>query len=439
MLKKTNNSLWLLVSVISTAAVILFGVGIAFISSPPIKGASHAEEIRQKIEDRNSRIEQLEEEINKYENKIEEVQGRKSTLENKVEELQVSQRRLSTDINLTQEKINATNLLIQELTNEIAAHENEIEQHKQAIAEAIRKIDEVDSNSLVEKILAHDNLSDIWETLDTLEKFQIGLREKVTRLHALKQELDAKREKQDQRRKELVGLRSELEDKRAIIADQKAQQNQLLKQTKNKEDNYRSLLSEKRQRKKQFEQELQQFEAQLQTAVDEGRLPGKGSSVLTWPVRNVRITQHFGNTRFAQSGAYNGSGHNGIDFGVPVGTNVLSAASGRVVSTGNTDNACPGASYGKWVLLEHDNGLSTLYAHLSLVKVSSGQSVTSGQTVGYSGNTGYSTGPHLHFTVYASQGVNVDTLRSSACAGAVYTLPLAPHKAYQNPLDYLPQ
>ena len=87
-------------------------------------------------------------------------------------------------------------------------------------------------------------------------------------------------------------------------------------------------------------------------------------------------------------------------------------------------------------MVKHPNGLSTLYAHLSLQTVSIGEVVSSGQVIGYSGNTGYSTGPHLHFGVYATQGVEIKTFDSSKnCKGA--TVPLADLKAYLNPLSYL--
>jgi murein DD-endopeptidase MepM/ murein hydrolase activator NlpD len=87
-------------------------------------------------------------------------------------------------------------------------------------------------------------------------------------------------------------------------------------------------------------------------------------------------------------------------------------------------------------MVKHTNGLSTLYAHLSVIKVSPGQQVTTGETLGYSGNTGYSTGPHLHFTVYASQGVKIMSRKSAACGGT-YTMPIADLKAYLNPMSFL--
>mgnify|MGYP001573419713 FL=1 len=154
------------------------------------------------------------------------------------------------------------------------------------------------------------------------------------------------------------------------------------------------------------------------------------------------ITQYFGNTAFATANAqiYNGSGHNAIDMGVPTGTPVTAALSGTVMATGNTDTVPGCYSYGKWVVVKHANGLATLYAHLSSIGVSSGQVVTTGEVIGNSGMTGYATGPHLHFSVFASAGVQIMTLReyrgaTTPCANA--SMPVAPKDAYLNPMSYL--
>lgn len=86
--------------------------------------------------------------------------------------------------------------------------------------------------------------------------------------------------------------------------------------------------------------------------------------------------------------------HAGIDIADDIGTPVVAAMAGRVVSTNWQ------SGYGYTVVIEHSRGYETLYGHLSEFAVSSGQYVRAGQTVAYMGNTGYSTGPHLHFEVH---------------------------------------
>ncbi|MCR4306448.1 MAG: M23 family metallopeptidase, partial [Candidatus Yonathbacteria bacterium] len=226
-----------------------------------------------------------------------------------------------------------------------------------------------------------------------------------------------------------------------IADNSRSQKNQLLAQTKNKEANYQKALNEKLRLKEEFEKELLKFESELRIAIDPTSLPPAGAGILLWPLKDIFITQKFGNTDFAQSGAYSGKGHNGIDFRASVGTEVKAALSGVVEATGNTDQYPGCYSYGKWVLIKHNNGLSTLYAHFSLIKAVAGQQVSTGDVIGYSGNTGYSTGPHLHLTVYASQGVKITRLGDipgrpiTKCSGA--SIPIASLNAYLNPLDYL--
>lgn len=90
-------------------------------------------------------------------------------------------------------------------------------------------------------------------------------------------------------------------------------------------------------------------------------------------------------------------GHNGVDFGAPIGTSVF-AAIGGVVTLTRGGNAWNGG-YGNYIVIKHPNGVQTLYAHLDSILVNQGQSVTKGQNIGRSGNSGQSTGPHLHFEV----------------------------------------
>lgn len=95
--------------------------------------------------------------------------------------------------------------------------------------------------------------------------------------------------------------------------------------------------------------------------------------------------------------------HAGVDWSVPIGTPVQSAARGRVTVAG------PASEYGNAVYVDHGNGLQTRYAHLSDLLVKVGDVVTAGQRLALSGNTGHSTGPHLHFEV-RQDGSPVDPL-----------------------------
>ncbi len=115
---------------------------------------------------------------------------------------------------------------------------------------------------------------------------------------------------------------------------------------------------------------------------------------LIWPVSGP-VTSPFG-YRWGRL-------HAGIDIAVPVGTPIHAAASGTVALAGWVDG------YGNYTCIDHGGGLATCYAHQSSLAVSIGTHVTQGQVIGYSGNTGHSTGPHLHFEVRIN-GTPVDPL-----------------------------
>src|SRR5699024_2672952 len=125
---------------------------------------------------------------------------------------------------------------------------------------------------------------------------------------------------------------------------------------------------------------------------------GSGSGVTS----SGKFTHPVSNGVTSEYGQRWGKLHAGIDYGSPVGTSVKSAASGVVIST-HTEYDGTMNGYGNAILISHSiNGESytTLYAHLSSISVSAGQTVSGGQTIGASGNTGSSTGPHLHFEIH---------------------------------------
>ena len=397
---------------------------------------TYIKELQDKISERGNEIGELKEEIKKYEEDISELNREASTLTGTIKTLDATRKKLLADISVTENEIDATSFAIEKVEFEISKKEKEIGTNNRTMADIIRKLNEVEAQSLVEVVLSNDSLSEFWDDINSLQTFQETVRDNLKELESLRDELNVIKDKRESEKESLVVSKEELGDQKQIVEANKNEKSRVLKVTKNKESEFQKTLEEKRKLKEAFEAELEEFESQLKVAIDPSQLPAKGSGVLRWPLDSVRITQYFGDTDFAKSGAYKGKGHNGIDMGAAPGTKVKSAAGGVVTAVGDTDAVCPYASYGKWALIDHKNGLSTLYAHLSLTKVGKGQTLNRGDLVGYSGSTGYSTGPHLHFTVYATKGVQVSKLKSRVCGGT-YTIPLAPLNAYLNPINYL--
>ena len=401
--------------------------------------ASLVDDLQAQISSRNSTIASLEKEIAKYEAQVTLTSKQAATLKNLISTLNTTKKKLYAQIALTKNQIYATQLNIDKLGNQITTQKGVIEQNVEALGETMRRMNQADDKTILESILADTDISTVLNDVQILEQLQSQVKERIDTLQNLKNDLQNKQTATVKSKQSLVGFKEDLSSQQKAVVYNTQEKNKLLTQTKNDEATYQKILAQKKALKDAVEKELTDFESQLKIAIDPNSVPKVHTGVLSWPLSNIRITQYFGNTAFAQAHAavYNGMGHNGVDFAASIGTKVMAALSGTVAGTGDTDLVCPGGSYGRWVLVTHDNGLSTLYAHFSVISVSAGQKVSTGDTLGLSGATGYATGPHLHFTVYASQGVEIINRPSKACGGT-YRLPVATIAAYLNPLSYLP-
>ncbi len=397
--------------------------------------AETVDSLQLQIAETNAQKAAIEAEIEKYKEQLDEVGAEKATLSSKIKSLEITQKKLSADIALTQTKINSTNLTISELGNQISVTEQKINDNYAAIAKTIRDIHFNEGNSIIETLLAHESTGDLWNSIGALTQLQKSLKNKVYVLSDIKDTFETQKSTQEEKKEELIDLTEELGDRKEVVDVTKTQQNKVLAETKNKESEYKRILAEKEELRKKFEQEIFEYQNKIKFLLDPSKLPPSGSGVLSWPLENIFVTQHFGVT--GDSGRlYKSGSHSGVDFRAAVGTKLMSAASGTVVGVGDTDSQPGCYSYGKWILIEHGNGLSTLYAHLSVISVSKGQSVKVGEVIGYTGETGYSFGPHLHLAVFASEGVEVQRYVNSSYCKKV-DIPLANTKAYLDPLEYL--
>ncbi|MFA5131948.1 MAG: peptidoglycan DD-metalloendopeptidase family protein [Candidatus Paceibacterota bacterium] len=410
---------------------------------PVFSRAQTADQLQSNLNSLSSQIQSLDKEIKEFNSKINTTQGEAKTLKQALAGLELRRTALSKEIDRTKLRITEAQTHISTTVTEINVTTKRLTRTQSALAETLRSLVYQDTGmpAVMSVLAPGSHLSDALDIIKRGADVSHAINQKVDELSSVKQELNTQKETFESNKKTLESLNATLTDQKLLVDQTTKDKNSLLVQTKNKETEYQKLLADRKRKKGELEAEMLDVESKLKVIVDASKLPKYGKGVLQYPVANVIITQYFGNTPFASKNpqVYNGSGHNGIDFGVKVGTPILAAAAGTVVGTGNTDSACSGVSYGKWVLIRHTNGLTTLYAHLSVIQATSGQTVASGDKVGLSGNTGYSTGPHLHFTVYASDSVHISapTEYKSKVCGTYMIMPLAPKAGYLNPLSYL--
>ena len=410
--------------------ILVFSTAFILIPLFFVRGAL-IDDLQKKIQDRELEIKALEAEIAKYQGALDKQTGVSKSLNGEIKRLEGEIKKLNADITLTQYNINKTDLNIQKLSLEIIDKEKSIERDSNSLRELLRSINDNDELSVVEVLLSRLKISDFLGDIQSYESVGSDVRDQLILLQNDKKELLDERNTRENEEAKLKLLKQDLTGRKIAGVALGNSKKTLLKDSKNQETVYAKILRQREEKLALIQKEIQGIEDQLRLLIDPNSIPKKSSGVLSAPVANPFITQQFGFTDFALtygSDVYRGNGHNGIDFRAAIGTRVLVAADGVVKNIGDTDTVCPGGSYGKYIIIEHSNNLSTLYAHLSSISVVSGQKVARGEGIGYSGNTGYVTGPHVHLTVYAS---NTYRLAKTIHCG------LVPAGGYINPMDYL--
>jgi len=382
--------------------IIIFLILLATITLPIFTSAETTEEMRAQIAAKQAEIQQLEKQIAEYNAELKNKKNQESSLTKQIANMQLQIKKLEADIKLTQTKISATSLKIDELSSGIAAKNAEIEKQKQNLSETIRTINEYDEVSPFQMVLVSATFSSFLNLMQSAESLQAGIQTKLDQIQQLKTDLEnSKAEAQDQK-DQLEQLRGQLSGQNIVLNNQKGEKNDLLSQTKNQEKKYQQILTDLQKQQQQIQKDIYAIEDKLRLTIDPSSIPVYRSGVLAWPLQGA-INQRYGPT--SQTGfindAYNF--HNGIDIDANIGDPIKSAGDGVVKAIGNDGKY----AYGKWVAIDHQNGLITLYGHFSGYAVSVGQKVKAGQVIGYAGNTGFSTGPHLHFTVYAANTFSV--------------------------------
>ncbi len=401
--------------------------------------------LEQNIKNKNKELYNLTKEADRIRIEISKTSGEKASLKKELRLINQEQKSLENNISQTRNKIDILGSEIDKTEQDINKQNSTIIEQSKFLESILRRINQQETLSIFESFLSSRSLSFFLQKRDQYLNLQNPILEKTKKLREHKIILSKDKGKLEDKQGTLKIEKEKLNDQKNIVISQSEKKKKVLIQTKNKESIYQKNLKNTLAVIKGLNKEIRNFESKLKFILNKKSLPEKGSGILGWPLHHILITQRFGKTT-SSGRLYLSGSHSGMDFRAAVGTPVYAVADGIVKGAGNTDEACPRTSFGKWVFIEHsDIGLSTTYGHLSRFKVTNGQRVKKGDIIAYSGNTGHSTAPHLHVTVYATKGINgeqgvrVTNRKSNSCAGKSYYMPLAPTAAYLDPIDYMPK
>lgn len=364
---------------------------------------SHHDELQEKIEEKKAEVEQLNKQIEQTEGRIESLHGQAQTLQGAISQINKNIEQTTLGIRSSELNIEKLGLEIESLGYELQEVRAEVAQKQAQVANLLRTVQRRDKNTFLESILTSKSLAQGVAEINALTSLQDNVGAQVRELSETQDRLRETIVANDQNKSQLEVEVVNLASRKEILDDQREQKDVLLAQTRNQESQYQNLLTDLERQQQNLIDEISDIESQLSKNFDRSSVPSRTPGSLIWPVtlsgqRAGVLTQHYGETAYS-SRYYKGRPHNGTDIGAPTGTEVRAAANGTVA---HVDYNGLYYQYGRYIMIDHGNGLSTLYAHLSGSVVSVGQSVTQGALIGYVGNTGFSTGPHLHFGLYAT-------------------------------------
>lgn len=328
---------------------------------------------------------------------IDNVSDKLYEIQKSLEAAQGEYQAVTADLAATEEKIASTQA-------ELDENRARLKQREKVFTRRIRDIYMHGQLSYLDVVLGAKDFSDFSNRLELLRRVldaDISLisdiRQERAAIEAAQKELEVQRDRQ-------ARLRDEAAAKRDEIASHKDEQQAVLYQAQNDKATAEKAYAEYQQASQSLGDKLRQRaaeEAAAQAAPDVSDSGGSdsppagggGTGAMIWPVNGV-ITSPYGYRTHPIFGTtiY----HSGIDIGVDYGTPVHAADGGTVVEAGWI------SGYGYAVVIDHGNGLSTLYGHNQELAVSAGQAVSQGQVIAYAGSTGNSTGPHVHFEVRAN-------------------------------------
>lgn len=323
-----------------------------------------------------------------------ELKNQLSGLANDLSALQKQISLLDSQIEAQQDEIDAQEELLTELTQMIADKTIELEESERQQAEQyaqlrsrLRYMVEHGTTSSLSILLSSDSFSDFLNRYEIIR--QISLRDEN-----LFEQLKAIRDKVLTEKRELEDTKKEAEDTKAQMeankAELEAQMEAKRKQMesiqlaqKNVKDAYAAMIETEDELMAQYKKAAAEYAAQS-TYVG-------GTFMWPLPAGNNVVTCKYGMRTHPITGKR--KLHTGVDLRAATGTKVYAANKGTVTTSGYS------SAWGNYIIISHGGGITTLYAHLSKRSVSKDDKVKQGDIIGYSGNTGYSTAPHLHFEI----------------------------------------
>ena len=394
------------------AAVLIFSM------FPFSAEAASSSEIRNQINELKEEKKELQEQINK-------IRGQYKANEDEMVSLVEQKDIIDQEIALLHEQVNNINTQIMSFGLLIADKQKELDEARTMLAELnlknkerIQAMEEEGNLSYWEVLFKANSFSDLLDRLNMIQEIAASDKRRIAEMSQVAEKVATAQAELETEKADLEITRAELDVAQKELEEKRAEADAVLRQLIAKGEEFEAMLDESEQLQDELMAEIAQAEKELKAAEyqewlatyvppttypsDDTTPSGQAPSSSGWvcPVPYYTLTSPFGMRIHPIHGTR--KMHNGVDMAAAQGTPIYAAKSGKVTTT---SFQAGGAGY--YVSINHGDGFSSIYMHMTHYIVSPGQYVNAGQVIGYVGSTGGSTGPHLHFGIsYKGKYVN---------------------------------
>lgn len=381
------------------SAMLVFST--AFTAQAKSSTQSKLDKINEDIAEAEKELDSLEDQVADKKAYADTLMKKVDLLQDKLDALESNRDELQAQIDAVQKRIDETQVEIDKAEKEVEAKEQEFDGVYEEYCQRLRAMYISGNVSMLEVLLESGDISSILTRAEMVksvsEQDSATLDELMTKMEEINKERQELADKKIQLGEDKDSLNSRKQELQASIDDYNASKAELNAEVEECNAALKSLSDKQSEVKETIdtnEEQKRQLEAEINNALSgsSSNKPGSdnynpGTGQLAYPTSYRTISAGYPNYS-------NGSYHGGVDWPCPTGTAVHAADSGVVVIAKKLTY-----SYGQYILIDHGNGLSTLYAHNSSLVVSVGDKVSKGQIIAYSGESGNATGPHVHFEV----------------------------------------
>ena len=349
--------------------------------------------------------EDLQQQIDSYQQQIQEQQGVKADAEKRIGQQTTNLEQAEQELKKAQDELAAIQGQRKAVEGDIAVTQKKLDEAQKRLAkrEVVfqKRVRDIYINgrlSYLEVVLGSKDFNDFANRVQVLKRIIDADIKLINGIKEERAEIASQKEKLEADRAKIVDLEKQAQAKQAEIEQRKQTYAQLLAKARTDQAGSIEKIQELEAASQQVRNIIAQRQAERAAQAAQAAAGGgggynwvQGSGALSWPVSSHEITSGFGGRYHPIYGRY--IFHDGIDIAADYGEPVHAADGGTVIYAGWI------SGYGNAVIIDHGNGMSTLYGHNESLNVSEGQGVSKGSVIAYAGSTGNSTGPHLHFEV----------------------------------------